>query len=325
VNGFSRVLVTGGAGFIGSHVVDRLVRMQREVLVIDDLSSGKIENLGSHVALGKVRFFEGDIRDGELVSKLVRGVDAVVHLAAAVSVPFSVENPVLTNDVNVNGTLNLLNACVSADVQRFVLISSCAVYGEPCYLPINEEHPTLPLSPYAASKLAAEAYRIGFGKVHGLDPVVLRLFNVYGSRQREDDAYSGVITKFVNHLIHGKPLVIYGDGAQTRDFVHVENVVEAVLLALENEKAVGETFNVGSGKPTSINELAKLVSEAFGVDAEIIYEKPRAGDLRHSYACISKAEKALGFEPTMSLELGLRSLIRECKEKSNECYALSTA
>jgi UDP-glucose 4-epimerase len=231
-------------------------------------------------------------------------------------VPFSVENPFLTNDVNVNGTQNLLNACVNADVQRFIFISSCAVYGEPNYLPINEEHPTQSLSPYAASKLAAEAYCNFFGKVYGLDTVILRLFNVYGPRQREDDAYSGVITKFVNHLIHGSPLVIYGDGKQTRDFVHVNDVVEAVLLALENEKAVGETFNVGSGKPTSINELANLVSEAFGVDAGIIYEKPRAGDLKHSYACIAKAEKALGYEPMMPLERGLRSLIRESKEKT---------
>ena len=325
MNEFSRVLVTGGAGFIGSHIVDKLVEIQFEVSVVDDLSTGRIGNLESYVGLGKVRFFEGDIRDGELVKKLVSDVDAVVHLAAAVSVPFSVENPALTNDVNVNGTLNLLNACANAHVKRFVFISSCAVYGEPCYLPINEEHPTQPLSPYAVSKLAAEAYRDVFGKVYGLPTVILRLFNVYGPRQREDDAYSGVITKFVNHLIHGKPLVIYGDGEQTRDFVHVEDVVEAVLLALENEKAVGETFNVGSGKPTSINELAKLVSEVFGVGAEVIYEKPRAGDLKHSYACIAKAEKALGFEPVMPLGLGLRSLIRESKEKSSECYALPRA
>ena len=292
--------------------MDSLVRMQCEVSVIDNLFSGKVENLEPHVALGKVRFFEGDIRDAELVKKLVGNVDAVIHLAAVVSVPFSVENPVLTNDVNLNGTLNLLDACVNAHVKRVVFVSSCAVYGEPHYLPINEEHPTQPLSPYAVSKLAAEAYCIVFGIVYGLAPVVLRLFNVYGPRQRENDAYSGVITKFVNHLVHGKPLVIYGDGEQTRDFVHVEDVVHAVLLALENEKAAGETFNVGSGKPTSINELAKLVSEAFGVDAEVIYEKPRAGDLKHSCACIAKAEKALGFEPMLSLERGLRSLIREC-------------
>jgi UDP-glucose 4-epimerase len=323
VNGFSRVLVTGGAGFIGSHIVDRLVGMQCEVSVVDDLSSGRIGNLASHVALGKVRFFEGDVRDCELVKKLVGDVDAVVHSAAAVSVPFSVENPVLTNDVNVNGTLNLLDACVNAHVKRFVFISSCAVYGEPRYLPTSEEHPTQPLSPYAASKLAAEAYRDVFGKVYGLDAVVLRLFNVYGPRQREDDAYSGVITKFVNHLIHGKPLVIYGDGEQTRDFVHVEDVVEAVLLALENEKAVGETFNVGSGKPTSINELAGLVSEAFGVDAEVVYEKPRAGDLKQSCACIEKAEKALGYEPAVTLRHGLQGLIREFKERESVCYVVS--
>jgi UDP-glucose 4-epimerase len=325
MNEFTRVLVTGGAGFIGSHVVDNLLKMRREVSVIDDLSSGRIENLKSHIALEKIKFFEGDIRDAELVKKLVRDVDAVIHAAAAVSVPFSVQNPILTNDVNVNGTLNLLNACVNADVRKFIFISSCAVYGEPHHLPIKEEHPTQPLSPYAASKLAAEAYRNVFGKVYGLDTVILRLFNVYGPRQREDDAYSGVITKFVNHLIQGKPLVIYGDGEQTRDFVHVNDVVEAVLLALENGKVASETFNVGSGEPTSINELANLVSDAFGVDAEIVYEKPRAGDLKRSYACIAKAEKALGYVPTVTLRHGLQSLIRESKEKNSECYALPRA
>lgn len=324
-NEFTRVLVTGGAGFIGSHIVDRLVRMQHEVTVLDNLSTGKIQNLESDVTLGHVRFFEGDVRDGDLVNKLVRGIDAVVHLAAEVSVPYSVENPILTNDVNLNGTLNLLNACAKNGAHRFVLISTCAVYGEPHYLPIDEKHPTQPLSPYASSKLAAEAYRDVFGKVYGLGSVILRLFNVYGPRQRAYDVYSGVITRFVNHLFHGKPLVIYGDGEQTRDFVHVDDVVEAVVLALESKKAAGETFNVGSGKPISINELASLVSRAFGVDAEVIHEKPRAGDLRHSYACIAKAEKTLGFEPMMPLERGLRGLIREFKEKSSECYALPRA
>jgi len=318
---FTRVLVTGGAGFMGSHIVDRLVNIQREVLVVDNLSTGKVENLEPHVALGKVKFFEGDVRDRELVGRLVKDVDAVVHQAAVVGVPFSVENPTLTTDVNVNGTLNLLNACLDADVNRFIFISSCAVYGEPNYLPIDEKHPPQLLSPYATSKLVAEAYCNAFGRVDGLDTVILRLFNVYGSRQREDDAYSDVITRFVSNLIHRKPLVIFGDGEQIRDFVHIKDVVDAVLLVLKNEKAAHETFNVGSGDPTSIINLAKLVSEAFGVDAKIIYEKPRAGDLRHSHACIAKAEEALGYHPKVPLERGLRSLIRESRE-NNDFYAL---
>ncbi|TET65018.1 SDR family NAD(P)-dependent oxidoreductase, partial [Candidatus Bathyarchaeota archaeon] len=258
MQGFSRVLVTGGAGFIGSHLVDELVKRGYAVSVIDDLSTGEVENLQCHLD-GEVKFFKGDIRDGQLVDELVGGVDAVIHLAAISSVSFSVENPVLTNDVNVNGTLNLLNACVNAGVQRFIFISSCAVYGEPCYLPVNEKHPVKPLSPYAASKVAAEEYCEVFRKGYGLDTVVLRLFNVYGSRQRKEDTYSGVITRFAANLVYGKPLLIYGDGSQTRDFIHVDDVVEAVRLVLESGDVAGETFNVGSGKPTSINELAKLL------------------------------------------------------------------
>lgn len=307
--------MTGGAGFIGSHLVDELVKMGYEVSVIDDLSTGEVENLQCHLD-GEVKFFKGDIRDGRLVDELVGGVDAVIHLAAISSVSFSVENPVLTNDVNVNGTLNLLNACVNAGVQRFIFISSCAVYGEPCYLPVNEKHPVKPLSPYAASKVAAEEHCEVFRKAYGLDTVVLRLFNVYGSRQRREDTYSGVITRFAANLVYGKPLLIYGDGSQTRDFIHVGDVVEAVRLVLESGDVAGETFNVGSGKPTSINELAKLLTEGSGGGVEMVYEKRRIGDLEQSYADIGKAEKALGYKPRLALERGLRSLMFEFKEKN---------
>ena len=315
MQGFSKVLVTGGAGFIGSHLVDELVKRGYEVSVIDDLSTGKIENLQGHLD-GEVKFFKGDIRDGQLVDELVGGVDAVIHLAAISSVSFSVENPLLTNDVNVNGTLNLLNACVNAGVQRFIFISSCAVYGEPCYLPVNEKHPVKPLSPYAASKVAAEEHCEIFRKAYGLDTVVLRLFNVYGSRQRKEDTYSGVITRFAANLVYGKPLLIYGDGSQTRDFIHVDDVVEAVRLVLESGDVAGETFNVGSGKPTSINKLAKLLAEGSGGGVEMVYEKRRVGDLEQSYADIVKAEKALGYKPRMALERGLKSLLFEFKEKN---------
>lgn len=300
--------------------MDKLVKMRREVSVIDNLFTGKVENLQSNLKDGKIKFFKGDIRDGKLVNELVKSADAVVHLAAISSVPFSVENPVLTNDVNVNGTLNLLKACRESNVKKFVFISSCSVYGEPQYLPVNEEHPTQPLSPYAASKVAAEAYCKAFREAYGLDTVVLRLFNVYGTRQREEDMYSGVITKFANNLTRGKPLMIYGDGNQTRDFIDVEDVVEAVWLTLESENAAGETFNVGSGKATSINELAKLLAEIFGVEAEVIHGKPRAGDLKQSYADIAKAEESLGYKPKIDLEHGLRSLMFELKGKVSEHY-----
>jgi len=305
---------------VGSHVVDKLAEMQCEVWVVDNLFTGKIENLQLNRVDRKVRFFDGDIRDGGLVNKLVKEVDAIVHLAAISSVPFSVENPVLTNDVNVNGTLNLLNACLDADVRRFLFISSCAVYGEPRYFPMDERHPIQPLSPYAASKAAAEGYCKVFRKVYGLDAVVLRLFNVYGSRQREEDSYCGVITKFVSSLLHGKPLVIFGDGNQMRDFVYVEDVAEAIWLALESEAAAGETFNIGSGRPTSINELAKLVTEVFGDEAEMVYEEERIGDLRQSCADIAKAERTLGYRPKITLEDGLKRLVLQSKEKVCELY-----
>ena len=305
---------------MGSHVVDKLAEMQCEVWVVDNLFTGKIENLQLNRVDRKVRFFDGDIRDGGLVNKLVKEVDAIVHLAAISSVPFSVENPVLTNDVNVNGTLNLLNACLDADVRRFLFISSCAVYGEPRYFPMDERHPIQPLSPYAASKAAAEGYCKVFRKVYGLDAVVLRLFNVYGSRQREEDSYCGVITKFVSSLLHGKPLVIFGDGNQMRDFVYVEDVAEAIWLALESEAAAGETFNIGSGRPTSINELAKLVTEVFGDEAEMVYEEERIGDLRQSCADIAKAERTLGYRPKITLEDGLKRLVLQSKEKVCELY-----
>ncbi len=312
---FSKVLVTGGAGFIGSHVVDRLAEMGVEVLVVDNLFTGKVENLQKALEHGNVRFFEGDIRDGGIVERVVGEVEAVVHLAAIASVPFSVENPVLTNDVNVGGTLNLLDACVRKDVQRFVFVSSCAVYGEPSYLPVDEEHPVKPLSPYAASKVSAEVYCEVFGRVYGLGVVVLRLFNVYGSRQRGEDDYSGVISKFLKNMACGRPLVVFGDGEQTRDFVHVDDVVDAVLLALESEGAVGEVFNVGSGRSVSVNELVGVMGEVFGVEVEVVYEKERAGDIRASCSDISKAQRILGYRPRVTLESGLRRLVLECKGK----------
>ncbi|UCE95320.1 MAG: SDR family NAD(P)-dependent oxidoreductase, partial [Candidatus Bathyarchaeota archaeon] len=220
----STVLVTGGAGFIGSHVVDKLVGLGHEVVVLDNLSTGLLENLRRHVDDGNVGFVEGDIREVRLVDRLFKRVDAVVHLAAVTSVPFSMSHPVLTNRVNLDGTLNLLRASLENNVERFVLVSSCAIYGEPCYSPVDEEHPMHPLSPYAASKLAAEHYCRVFKSAYGLDAVVLRPFNVYGDRQRREDMYSGVITRFAESMLTGKPLVVYGDGSQTRDFVHVYDV-----------------------------------------------------------------------------------------------------
>jgi len=303
-----KVLVTGGAGFIGRHLVDRLVREGHPVRIIDNLSSGKLENIQQHIDTNKVEFIKGDIRDTALVKKSVDGVGFVVHLAAIISVPFSVENPDLTFDVNIQGTHNLLVAATEKNVEKFVFISSCAVYGDPESKPVTEKTKTSPISPYAESKLIAERYCLSYNQSNQLKTVVLRFFNVYGPRQSMN-AYSGVITIFINKVKQKQPLIIYGDGSQTRDFVNVRDIVDAILVAMKNQKAEGEIFNIGSGKSTSINELAKTVLELGNVDLEIKYEKHRAGDIEHSLADITKAKKLLGYEPKVSLRDGLRELI----------------
>ena len=310
-----KVLVTGGTGFIGSHLVDRLISDGCDVRVIDDLSTGKLDNIQSHLRAGRVEFVKGDIRDFSLVSKSVSGVDFVAHLAAVTSVPFSVLNPDLTFDVNLGGTLNLIRACAQKGVGRFVFVSSCAVFGDQEFLPVSENHRPFPVSPYADSKLLAERYCLGFDDRRLLRSVVLRFFNVYGPRQGLND-YSGVITRFIDRARRREPLVIYGDGLQTRDFVSVHDVVEAVCASLKSSVAEGEVFNIGSGKATSVGELARLVLDLAGLDLEVRYEKPRAGDIKNSYADVSKARRLLGFEPRVSLRDGLRELLEEGLEVS---------
>lgn len=301
-------LVTGGAGFIGSHLVDRLVRESYTVRIIDNLSSGQLENIKGHSSKGTVDFVEGDIRDSALVRKCVDGVDVVVHLAALTSVPFSVEKPDLTFDVNVSGSLNLMHACIEAGVGRFVFASTCAVFGDPEFLPVNEKAQVKPISPYAESKLAVERCCRGFNNRGVLGSVVLRFFNVFGPRQGLSE-YSGVITRFVDRCRSQLPFVVYGDGLQTRDFVSVFDVVEGIFAAMQRSNVEGELFNIGSGKATSINDLAKAVLDLAGVDLEIHHEKFRAGDIKDSYADISKAKRMLGFKPKVNLREGLKVLI----------------
>ena len=312
-----RILVTGGAGFIGSHVVDRLVERGYGVRVIDNLSTGKLENLKGHLDGGGVDFVEGDVRDAKLVKKCVQGVDTVIHLAAVTSVPFSFENPDLTFEVNVAGTINLLFSCAKQKVGRFVFVSSCAVYGEPEFLPINEGHPTRPISPYAESKLAGEKYCLGFHESGLLRSVVLRLFNVYGLRQIVND-YCGVIMRFIDGGRRGLPLVVNGDGSQTRDFVNVGDVADAILSAVESSDVEGEVFNVGFGEPTSVDDLAMAVSECAGLKLEVVHGDPRSGDIKQSYADVSKAEKFLGYAPRVSLKDGLRTLLAGNNPTSEE-------
>jgi UDP-glucose 4-epimerase len=304
----TRYLVTGGAGFIGSHLVDFLVERGFEVRVLDNFSSGSPGNILEHLKSGRADLIEGDIRNAEVVKKCLVGVDVVAHLAAVTSVPYSVENPALTFDVNAGGTLTLLRCCLEAGVGKFVFASSCAVYGDPKKLPVSEKAIPNPISPYAESKLEAEHHCRNICLQEVLKAVVLRFFNVYGPRQGVND-YSGVITKFFDHARRGLPLIVYGDGSQSRDFVSVYDVVKAVVASAENDSANGEIFNIGSGKAVTINALAKTVSDLSGKKPEVRHEPPRIGDIKGSRADISKAKRLLGYAPAVSLEDGLRHLI----------------
>jgi UDP-glucose 4-epimerase len=301
-----RILVTGGAGFIGSHLVERLVREGEKVTVLDNLTTGRRENLGSVYNRDTFRFVEGDIRDREIVRSCMEDADRVVHLAAIASVPFSTKNPGQTHDVNVEGTLNILRECGEHKVVKMVYASSCAVYGEPVFLPVSEEHRLSATSPYAA-----EAYCQLFHERHGLETVCLRAFNVYGSRQHNSD-YGGVMTQFIGRLMKQQPPVIYGDGEQSRDFIHVNDMVDAVAKILHTPNGTNGTYNLGSGKSTTINELARILQRLLG-DEEFrpVYALARPGDVRHSQADIGKARRGFGFEPLTRVDDGLEKLVSE--------------
>jgi UDP-glucose 4-epimerase len=306
---FSEILVTGGAGFIGSHIVDRLLDEELKVRVLDNLSTGEKKNLAQHKNKKSFQFIEGDIRNFDLVKKAVEGVDAVIHEAALVSVTRSIENPLLSNEINVTGTVNLLKACTDAHVKRFVLASSCAVYGDTKTLPNHENLAPKPLTPYAADKLAAEKYAKVFHEVYGLETVSLRYFNVYGPRQKYGP-YSGVISIFINRLLKNEPPIICGDGKQTRDFINVKDVVKANMLALSKQKAAGEVFNISTGETTTINKLAETIQKIMDkTDLKPVHAEPRPGDIKHSYGDISKAKRNLEYTPKVQLEEGLSELV----------------
>ncbi len=306
----SRVLVTGGAGFIGSHLVDGLLRGGWEVTILDDFSTGRLENLKGQLDGGDLRIVRGDIREASAVREALDGVGVVLHLAAVTSVPYSVEHPGETYRVNVEGTRSLLEGCLRGTAERVIYISTCAVYGEPEYLPIDEDHPKRPASPYAESKLEAERLCREFQESYGLRTTVLRLFNVYGPRMRAD-RYGGVISTFLRRLRMGEPLIIYGDGEQTRDFIHVSDAVWAMMLTLNRDDTSGETFNIATGIPTSINRLTNIMCELFGIqEPRLVYLEARAGEPRHSYGDIRRARERLGFTPRVSLKEGLQLLLR---------------
>jgi len=309
VGSFSRVLVAGGAGFIGSHIVDRLIQEDIEVTVLDNLYTGQLENIEHQRDNKNFQFVKGDVRNFNLVKRVVKDVDAVFNEAAVVSVPRSMEDPLLANQVNVGGTLNLLKASIDSGVKRFVQASSASVYGNTKALPISEDSPLKPISPYAVSELASENYAKVFYAAYGLETVCLRYFNVYGPRQTFS-VYSGVITIFVNQLLRNQKPIIFGDGKQTRDFVYVEDVVNANMLALTKKEAKGEVFNIATGVAATINTLIENMREIMDKkDLKAVYKDPRTGDIRHSYASIEKARKILGYKPMFSLKEGLTKLL----------------
>jgi nucleoside-diphosphate-sugar epimerase len=316
---YSKIVVTGGAGFIGSHLVDRLLNEGFPVTIIDNFDTGQLGNISSHKDLQIAR---GDIRDYALVRHTLKGADAVFHEAALASVFLSNQDPLIANEINVTGTLNLLKASSDLGVKRFIYASSAAIYGNARGMRKREEAAPDPTSPYGISKLAAEKYVRIFYELHGLETVSLRYFNVYGPRQRLDKkwAYSNVISIFLDRLLRNMPLTIFGDGKQTRDFVYVKDVVEANILALRNKGAVGETFNIGTGKKATVNEVARLLKEITNKRGlQNVYTGLRVGDIKQSCADITKAEKILAYRPKFSLKQGLTELVDwYTQQKSNK-------
>lgn len=308
-----RVLVTGGAGFIGSHTVDALLERGTEVWVLDNLTSGFLNNLRRWKGFPKLHFIRGDIRQQGLLNGLARKVDGIVHLAALVSIDVSIRRPDLTNQVNVVGTLNVLRSAVRHKVMKVVVASSSSVYGDVGRKGLSEAMPLNPINPYGVSKLAAEKYSQVFHTTYGLRTVSLRYLNVYGERQ-SSNPYSGVIAIFANRLMGGERPVIYGDGFQTRDFIHVSDVVKANMLALKTEKGIGESFNIGTGHATSILHLYRTLARLSGKGRLApVFRPSRTGDIRHSYARTSKARSSLGFKAKVTLEEGLASLVTQMR------------
>lgn len=304
---FGSALVTGGAGFIGSHLVESLAAAGCRVTVLDNLSSGKRANLRSSGA--HVHFIQGDIRDRKTLGEAAAGCEVVFHLAAVVSVPQTTGDPIGTAAINETGSLHVLEAGRAAGVRRVVFASSCSVYGDEPTLPKREDMPPRPLSPYAVQKLAVEHYLRVYQSLYGLETVSLRFFNVFGPRQDPSSQYSGVISVFVMKALTGEQPVIYGDGLQTRDFVFVEDVVQALLLAAQAPSAPGRIFNVGTGQSVTINGLWATIAALSGGSAKPVHAPRRPGEVQHSLAAIDVARDHLQFAPLVSFEKGVETTI----------------
>jgi len=300
----SRYMITGGAGFIGSHLSHRLVESGEEVVVYDNLFSGSMSNLED--ILDDITFHEADIRDAGSLSDSMKGCDYVVHLAAVASVPLSLERPMFTHEVNITGTLNVLLAARDTGVKRVVFASSSAVYGDRSpQSPKTETTPTKPLSPYGSQKLAGECYMRNFYDSYSLETVSLRFFNIFGPRQDPNSEYSAVISRFIKRLISGLKPIIYGDGKQSRDFTYVDDVIDAIILALSVESVKGDVFNIGRGKAVSLLDLIGALETITEKNIEVEFDPPRKGDIRHSWSDITLARQRLGYSPGVDLTDGL--------------------
>lgn len=311
-----KALVTGGAGFIGSHLVETLVQNGCEVLVLDNLSSGHLSNLDS--VKDKITFIQGDIEDDQTIERVTWGCDAIFHQAAVVSVTKTVEDPVFSARVNDLGAIKVLDAARKNGVRRVVMASSSAVYGDAPQLPKIESMIPAPLSPYAVQKLTNEYYAALYSKLYGIETACLRYFNVYGPRQDPSSPYSGVISIFMMRALKSEKPVIYGDGHQTRDFIYVKDVVQANLLAATSASAAGKVFNVGTSNSVEVNTLWKMVATLAQCTVEPEHEAPRTGDIVHSLSGIQRAKELLGFEPSVSFEQGLRKTFEWYREDIGE-------
>jgi len=303
-----KIVVTGGAGFIGSNLARHLSNEKNHVLVIDNLFTGHLENIQDLIEMGKVEFIKANITDLDILQDVFKGFNYVFHEAALPSVPRSIKEPLLTNEVNINGTLNVLIAAKDTGVKKVICASSSSVYGDTPTLPITEKMTPNPLSPYAVSKLAGEYYCSVFTQVFHLPTVALRYFNVYGPRQDPSSEYAAVIPRFIMNVLTDKPLIVYGDGDQTRDFTFIDDVMHANVLAAES--GTTGVFNAAGGKRISINELAKTVMTLCEKELEIVHEEIRPGDIKHSLSDISLAKEKFGYTPQFDIKNGLKETIQ---------------
>lgn len=308
-------LITGGAGFIGSNIAEKLIERGERVRIIDNFSTGKYENIEEFK--DKIELIEGDLKDINDVKTAVKGIDYILHQAALPSVPRSVADPISSNANNIDGTLNLLVVAKEAGVKRVVIAASSSVYGDTEVLPKNEDMMPNPLSPYAVTKYVEELYGKVFYKLYGLETVSLRYFNVFGPKQDPNSQYAAVIPKFITKMLKGESPVIFGDGEQTRDFTYVDNVVEANILAvLSKNVGHGEVINIACGERISLNQLVDKINKILGTNIKPLYDKPRKGDIRHSLASIEKAKKLLGYKVNVKFEEGLKKTIDWYKRHS---------